>query len=262
MTLGALMRKRFFSALVGAWMKSRWSRGLIGRFVRTYGIDLREARDDNFRSFDEFFRRPLAKGARPFPQAMDGVGFPVDGRHLAFPNIREGDVFFAKGSAIDLKTLLQSEELGRNFEGGALVISRLSPVDYHRFHFPYDGIPSDTRSIDGYLYSVHPLVLRRKFDIFFQNKRFLTLLHHPNCGQIALVEVGATGVGSVRQTFRPHLPVRKGDEKGYFHFGGSTVITLFRRNCVRLCEDLVYQSRLGYETLAPCGDTMGYIVPR
>jgi phosphatidylserine decarboxylase len=241
-------------------MKSRWSRRYIQDFIHRYKIDMTETVPAHFGSFDDFFCRRLKIKARPFPSRKEWVGFPVDGRHLGFQSLREGQDFFAKGESFNLERLFRSSGHAKWFEEGTLVISRLCPLDYHRVHFPVDGIPTLTRLINGFLYSVNPLVLWRNARCFLENKRFVTFVDSPELRKIALIEVGATGVGSVEQKFVPFVPVRRGQEKGCFHWGGSTVITLFQKGRVRLAEDLLTQTQRGYELFARCGDMMAEAV--
>ena len=156
----------------------------------------------------------------------------------------------------NLRQLLKDEALAEHFRNGTCVISRLAPVDYHRFHFPCDGIPNVARLINGFLYSVSPVALKGSWRIFGENKRWLTILQSKRFGKVALIEVGACCVGSVRQTFVPESFVKKGDEKGYFLFGGSTVITLFEPDRIVLAEDLVDCTQKGLELYAHMGDLM------
>jgi phosphatidylserine decarboxylase len=109
--------------------------------------------------------------------------------------------------------------------------------------------------IRGNYSSVNPLAIRQRLSIFFENKRMRTLLHH-TFGNILMLEVGATCVGSIRQTFRFHAKHAKGAEKGYFHFGGSTVLLIFEKNKMKFSEDLIKYSRSGIETYAFMGDEM------
>ena len=138
-----------------------------------------------------------------------------------------------------------------------MLISRLCPVDYHRFHFPVAGVPAENRLINGWLYSVSPVALRRNIRYLVENKRELTLIDAPAFGTVAMLEVGATNVGSILQSFTAGRPVEKGAEKGFFAFGGSCVITLFARDRIRFDDDIVAQSAQGRETYARMGDRLG-----
>jgi phosphatidylserine decarboxylase len=141
--------------------------------------------------------------------------------------------------------------------GGAMLISRLCPVDYHRFHFPVGGTPGEASLINGWLYSVSPVALRRNIHYLIENKRELTLIQAPSFGEVALLEVGATNVGSIVQSYTFGRDVAKGDEKGLFAFGGSCVITLFQAGRIRFDADLLEQSGQHLETYAKMGDRLG-----
>ena len=138
-----------------------------------------------------------------------------------------------------------------------MLISRLCPSDYHRFHFPVSGIPGEARLIKGSLYSVSPVALRRNLKYLVQNKRYVTLMEAPEFGTVAIIEVGATNVGSVVQSYIPGRAVVKGEEKGMFAFGGSCVITLFAEGRIMFDADLVAQSLNHIETYARMGDQLG-----
>ena len=256
--LHAFFKRAWFSQLMGWWMNTRVSKKNIRPVAKKYNIDLSlfEKQPEDYRHFNDFFYRKLKPGLRPICNDPRALVFPCDGRHLGFQTIADTQQFFIKGTAFNLFQLLQSEELAKKFHQGACVISRLAPVDCHRFHFPYDGIAQSTQCINGYLYSVHPLALQQNWKILGENKRWLTLFQSISCGTIALIEIGACCIGSVRETFRPNTLVKKGDEKGYFLFGGSTVLTLFEPNCVQLANDLLENTTRGFELYAHMGDQM------
>ena len=251
--LHTLLKRRLFSAWFGRRMKRSSSRRLIGPFIEEFGLDPAEfaAPPDSFASFNEFFARRLRPAARPL--AATPAVFPCDGRHLGFPDLSAVEAVFAKGQRFDLPALLGSRALAERFAAGSLVLSRLCPVDYHRFHFPADGVPGAPRLLNGPLFSVSPLALRRNLSYLWQNKRVLTEFQTPDFGTVLLLEISATNVGSIRQTFTPHEPVRKGEEKGYFEFGGSSLITLFEPGRLTLREDLLAHSAEQVEFFAPFG---------
>ncbi|MEI6106442.1 MAG: phosphatidylserine decarboxylase, partial [Opitutae bacterium] len=150
--------------------------------------------------------------------------------------------------------------LAADFAGGSLLISRLCPVDYHRFHYPVGGTPGEPRLINGWLYSVSPIALRQNLAYLWENKRMVTLVESPVFGRVAVCEIGATMVGSILQTFLPGRAVAKGEEKGLFKFGGSCVVTLFQRGRIQLDADLVTHSAEGREVYAKMGDRLGTAV--
>jgi phosphatidylserine decarboxylase len=254
-----LARRRLFSMLYGWQMNKRVSAHKVLPFIVKYGLDVDEFAKSpfDFRTFNEFFCRGLKAEARPVATDPRTAVLPADGRHLAFQDVDTADGFYVKGTKFSLDELLGGAELGGKFAGGAMVISRLCPVDYHRFHFPVAGRPDEPRLINGWLYSVSPIALRRSVRYLAQNKRMITLIDAPGFGLVAMLEVGATNVGSIVQTFVEGREVAKGGEKGLFKFGGSCVITLFQRGKISFDADLVQQSAQCIETYARMGDRLG-----
>lgn len=257
--LHLFFKRAIFSRCIGFFMNRSNSKKRIVPFCKTYHIDLSqfEKNPEDYTSFNDFFCRKLKSGSRTINIDEHSACFPADGRHLGFQNIDTLQNFFIKGSKFNLETLLGDRVLAEYFQGGSCVISRLAPVDYHRFHFPCSGIPQECRPIKGFLKSVHPLALARSLKIFGDNKRCVTLLESDVFGKVALLEVGATCVGSIQQTYLPKQPVIAGEEKGYFAFGGSTLITLFQYKRITLAEDLLHLSQQGIELYAHMGDFMG-----
>lgn len=239
--LSIVSRISFLSRLYGALQKSRFSRRKVKPFIREFHIDSLEFVEpvEAFRSFNDFFIRKLKKEVRPFAQGQDVLIMPADARYLVFPNIAQADGFWVKGKKFSLKELLQDDALAARFKAGAMAMARLCPVDYHRFHFPCDGVPGTPRLINGPLYSVNPLALKHNIAIISQNKRMITVVESKVFGSILYIEIGATNVGSIHQTFTPGQPCAKGDEKGYFSFGGSCLVLLFEPNRIVFDSDLI-----------------------
>ena len=260
--LELLVKRGMFSRWYGWRMDKPASRARVGPFIAKYGLDAAEFADapESYGSFNEFFCRKLKPGARPVAADPAAVVFPADGRHLGFQNVAEVPGVFVKGQHFDIPALLGSAELGERYRKGTLVLSRLCPVDYHRFHFPCAGVPGEPRLINGPLYSVSPIALRRRLAYLWENKRVLTELVTPDIGTVLLIEVGATNVGSIVQTMTPGAPVAKGDEKGCFKFGGSSTITLFEPDKVTLAADLVAHSAEQRELYARMGEVMASAV--
>lgn len=259
---------RFALRLAGArpWF-SRWygwrmdrpaSRAKIAPFIRDFGVDTAEFAEapDSFRTFNEFFFRELKAGARPVDPDPRAVVFPADGRHLGFASLSAASSFFVKGQRFDLAGFLRDPGLVRQYAGGAAVFSRLCPVDYHRFHFPVAGVPTAPRLVNGWLSSVSPVALRRNLHYLWQNRRWLTAID-THAGSVLMAEIGATNVGATTYTFVPGQPVARGEEKGYFRFGGSAVLTLFEPGTVRLTNDLLAAGAESIELYARMGDRMG-----
>ena len=259
LALEALVKRPFFSRWYGWRMNRSVSRNKVLPFIRNFGLDVSEFAEppESFRTFNEFFYRRLKPGARPVDSDPNAVAFPADGRHLGFPDASQIDGVFVKGQRFDLGRLLGSANLAARYARGTLVLSRLCPVDYHRFHFPLAGRASATTLLNGPLYSVNPIALRRNLSYLWENRRTLTTLATEKFGAVLLLEIGATNVGSIVQTYRPGTTVAKGAEKGYFRFGGSSTLLLFEPDRIRLADDLVEQSRNHRELYARVGDRLG-----
>ena len=261
--LHRVAKRAWFSRWYGWRMSRSGSAARVWPFIEQYGIAEEEhvKAADAFTSFNEFFYRKLKPAARPVDTATDSVVFPADGRHLGFAKASAMEGVYVKGQRFDLGRLLGGDDLAAQFADGAAVFSRLCPVDYHRFHFSVAGVPGNARLINGPLYSVNPLALRDRLAILWENKRFITEIETEQLGRVLMLEIGATNVGSVHHTFVPTRSVEKGEEKGYFAFGGSATLTLFEPGRVQLAKDLLEHSAGQRELYAKVGDRMGTILP-
>lgn len=258
LSLHALVKRAAFSKWYGWRMDRPASRGKVLPFISQFKLDPAEFLDspESYQTFNEFFYRKLKPSARPIAPNPEAAVFPADARHLGFQTISKIEGIFVKGSVFDLAALLQDAKLAETYRDGSMVMSRLCPVDYHRFHFPTGGIAGAPTVINGPLFSVNPIALRQNINIFVENKRALTQIDSTDFGKVLMLEVGATCVGSFEYTYKPG-PVAKGQEKGYFKFGGSSTITIFEPNRIQLADDLVQKSRDGIELYARVGDVMG-----
>lgn len=257
--LRLLVRRPLFSKFYGWLMDRPSSRRRILPFIRQYGIDTSEFAEEpeSFRTFNQFFHRRLKPECRPVAGGENVAVFPADGRHWICPELSPETDFLVKGQRFDLAAFLGDGALAEQYLGGVLVMSRLCPVDYHRYHFPCAGVPDENRWINGWLYSVNPIALWRNVRYLWENKRSYCLLESPVFGKVVYAEIGATCVGGLERTYRPGKPVEKGEEKGYFRFGGSCVILIFAKNKLKPDEDLIHQSALGMETHALMGERLG-----
>lgn len=252
---GFLFNRRWPSRLAGWYADSRWSRRQIAPVIRNLGIDTGEldAPVESYATFNAFFTRRLKPGARPFALEPAEVASPADGRVLVYPQLQQTTLLPIKGKSFTVDALLGMPAAG--YAGGSLAVVRLCPADYHRFHFPCDARVIAQHRIPGRYHSVNTLVVAMGVDVFSENERQVTLLENEQLGEFALVEVGAFGVGSIVQTFTG-AEVRKGEEKGYFQYGGSTIVLLFRRERVEFCPDLVAHSAEGIETFLRAGELL------
>jgi phosphatidylserine decarboxylase len=250
--LNSVAKISFISCLYGLLQKSPLSRKKIPSFIKNYNIDSSEFQKESFSSFNDFFTRKLKKKTRPIDSNPSTIVAPADGRYLVYPKIAD---FSVKGKSFDLFTFLQDSDLAKKYSDGSMVIVRLCPVDYHRFHFPVSGFGSNPKLINGPLYSVNPVALKNNIKILSENKRVITSISS-NFGSIQYVEIGATFVGSIRQTHMFDQPFSKGDEKGYFEFGGSCIVLLFEKDQIILDQDLIENTSKGYETYIKMGQSI------
>ncbi len=252
-----LLSRPWASALYGLAQRTRRSRASIPAFVERLGIDAGEAALplEDYASLDHFFTRRLRPGARPVDPTPGVLVSPADGRALVLPCVAADGVVEVKGSRLTLTALLGDVDLARRYAGGAVVVVRLAPADYHRVHFPAAGVASAPRRLGRRLHSVHPIALAQGAPSL-ANAREVTRLDTPDLGALLVLEVGALLVGTIVQTFAPG-PVRRGQEKALFRFGGSTVVVLAEPGRLVLDDDLVAASAEGLETLVRMGTRLG-----
>ena len=254
-TLWALVKRKLVSSIYGNMMDRPSSTKKIQPFVEEFDIDMSSVQKQEFNSFNDFFTRKLKNNARPVDTNSTITVSPADGKLLAYADISNSD-FIIKGYRFDILSFLNNADLAKNYLDGTLVIIRLAPLDYHRFHFPINGRVSPITRIDGDYYSVNPLALRKIIEIFCLNKREFIIISNPLFGDVVMAEVGATMVGSIIQTYTGNF-VKKGEEKGYFKFGGSSVVLLFEKNKIRIDDDLLINTLKGYETAIKEGERIG-----
>ncbi|KAF3435181.1 hypothetical protein FNV43_RR22268 [Rhamnella rubrinervis] len=248
----------------GRQMSSLESAKDISKFVEFFKdqINLADIKHplEHFKTFNEFFVRELKPGARPIAY-MDDDSVAVcaaDCRLTAFKSVDDSLRFWIKGRKFSIQGLLGQETCSNAFIGGTLVIFRLAPQDYHRFHAPVTGTMEKFINIPGCLYTVNPIAVNSKYcNVFTENKRVVTVISTAEFGKVAFVAIGATMVGSITFSKEEGDHVKKGDELGYFSFGGSTVICVFEKDSIEIDEDLLANSARSLETLVSVGMKLG-----
>jgi phosphatidylserine decarboxylase len=192
--------------------------------------------------------------ARPFDPTPDVLVCPAEGRVTVWPETATSGTVRVKGIDAPIRELFQRDI--PEFEGGGILVVRLCPADYHRFHFPCDAeIVGGSIRIPGRLDSVHPVALARNPFVFIRNQREYTIWDS-RFGRFTMMEIGAFGVGGIVQTHCGKT-AKKMDEKGYFKFGASTVLLLFRRGEIEFDSDLVTNTANGQETRIRVGERIG-----
>lgn len=258
--LEKMVKRKVPTFLYGKFQDTPLSAKKIRKMVHKHNINLHESalQLQDFKTFNDFFTRKLKEDARPIDPCDQILSSPSDGRIFAYENIDVERVVQIKGITYKLADLLEDEKLAKMFSGGTCIVIRLSPVDYHRFHYPASGMISDFKKIKGRYYSVNPIALKEVAELYVQNKRELTVIESDFFSTYVMVEVGATFVGSIVQNQSVGSRVIKGEEKGYFKFGGSTVILFFKQGEIELDPDLIEHTKAGYETKVNMGERIAY----
>ena len=257
MALLPLAKRKFLSSWYGRLMDKKRSTNKIDGFVKGLNINMDEAEKttENYTSFNDFFYRKLKSTARPIES---GLVSPGDGKMLAFKKTTDIHHFFVKGREFTLSEFLGDTKIAERYKNSSLVILRLAPNDYHRFHFPYNGTPSEVTKIKGHYFSVSPYALASNFTkVFCENKREFCTFNTKDKGEMIIAPVGATMVGSIIETYIPNKNVTKGDEMGYFAFGGSTIVLLIDSDKFTIDEDILQNTQNKMETFVKMGEKIG-----
>ncbi len=260
--LWAIFKRKFFSALTGIWADSSISKNAAKKFISNHNIPISDyvKRPEEFKNFNDFFTREIKSEVRPLSAGANDVSFPADARNLAIQNITASDTFFAKNQKFNLTTFLWDMELAKRFENGSMLISRLCPLDYHRFHYPVSGKLVARKNIGGFLYSVSPIALSQNLNYINENKRVLNLIELNNGKLCAVVQIGATNVGSIINFDKVGAEVVRGTQMGMFKFGGSCVITIFEQDTVKFNDELIKLSKEPIEYLSQVNSKAGELI--
>jgi phosphatidylserine decarboxylase len=254
----AIFSRRLFNRLLGRYWDSRFSRRLIRPFIARYGISMDEYAipAEGFPSFNSFFSRKFRVGARPFAHEGKILCSPVEGKLLAREGVTPELTISIKGTPLSVAEVFRRPL--EEYRDGTLLIFRLYLADYHRFHFCDAGVAGPPTKIPGRYYSVSPMgFLSKPHKFHSRNHRHVTILSSDHFGEVLISEVGGFCVGSIVQTHTPGSRVKRGEEKGYFAFGGSTVILLFRLGTVCIDSDILDRSRREVETRVLLGTPIG-----
>ncbi len=242
------------SRAAGWFLSTRLSKVFIKPFIKSNHIDMSQFEEGPFRSYNEFFSRKIRPGARPMCMEPDALIAPCDSKLTALP-ITEASVFTLKHTPYTVESLLRSPELAGKYQGGYALIFRLTVDDYHRYCYISDGRKEDNVRIPGVLHTVNPIA-NDYFPIYKENAREYSLLHTESFGDVLMMEVGALLVGRIVNHHQA-ASVRRGQEKGYFQFGGSTVILLLEKDAAVIDPDILANTREGLETVVRMGERIG-----
>lgn len=248
------MRSRPISKLCGAYLNSRFSKPMIKRFVRKNNINLSEYLNTDFKCFNDCFTREIDPKYRPFAMDPTALVSPCDGLLSAY-RINEGSVFPIKQSNFSVDSLLDSHEDAIEYHDGICLVFRLCVNNYHRYCYFDNGVKGENYNIKGKLNTVRPIALER-YPVFVQNTREYTVMETENFGKVIQVEVGAVLVGKICN-HHGASSFKRGEEKGLFQYGGSTVILLFKNGNANLPQSFFDLTDQGKEIPVRMGQIIG-----
>lgn len=260
--VGGVFTNKYFSKVYGAFQDLPQSHKKVRPFIEKFNINMDEyepgskpAADprDSYKTFNEFFIRRFKMGKRSFVSEPHLMPAFAEARYVGFESINEKDSYPVKGQFLKAKDLVANDQVAKIFENGPLLIARLCPVDYHRYHYPDNGRVLDNFRVPGAYDSVNPFALRFKNQIFIKNERHVSILQTENFGRLAYIEVGAICVGKIIQSHPWKKPFFRGEEKGYFLFGGSTVVLLGEKGAWKPSHDILSNTSKGIETYLHLG---------
>ena len=250
-----LLTRPFISKIVGKYMDSRFSVGKISSFLKKNDIDMKEYEDKQYSSFNDFFTRKIRPEYRPFDMSDAAFVSPCDAFVSVYP-ITPDSTYVIKETPYSVESLLRDKELAEKFVGGSALVFRLCVHHYHRYYYFDSGRQEPSVKIPGVLHTVQPIALERH-DYFKENSRSYNLLHTSHFGDAVMCEVGALMVGRITNADDGEFLFEKGREKGYFEFGGSTVVVLVEKDRVTFDDELVRNTQNGLETEVKCGEKIG-----
>lgn len=260
-TLGRFLLKPFlhpaFSKIGGKILDSRLSSLAIAPFIRKNHINMRDYEKRQYRSYNDFFTRKILPGARKIDDTPEHLISPCDCRLSVYP-IDEKCRVKIKHTPYTVKELIKNGSLAEHYQGGYLWLFRLCVDDYHRYIYVDEGVESKRIRIPGVLHTVNPAA-NDVYPIYKENTREYSLLRSKHFGQILTMEVGALLVGKIINHPRSSQILR-GQEKGHFAFGGSTIVFLTEQGRVIPDPDLILHSNKGIETRIRMGEKVGQAI--
>ena len=243
------------SDICGKFLSTRFSRRIIPSFVKKNHIDLSIYEKQEFDSYNAFFTRKIKAEQRPINEQKNVLISPSDGKVTAYPITQKGR-FWIKHTQYTAAQLLKDERLAEHYMGGWIYVIRLTVDDYHRYCYVADGRKSRQRKIRGVLHTVNP-VANDYYPIYKMNSREYCILKTKELGTILLMEVGALMVGKINNHEEDSAQVKRGNEKGMFEFGGSTIVVMTEPGMTKPDKDIIQNTKVQAETLIKMGEPIG-----
>lgn len=226
------------------YISSKFSKRKIKKFIRNNNINMDDYEEKDYTSFNDFFIREIKSGKRKIEDNLIAV---CDSK-LSVYKIDESSKFNIKNSIYTVEELI-----GEDREYKYALIFRLCVDDYHHYVFPDNGKVISTKHINGVLHTVQPIA-QKKYKVFHENSRDITFLKCDTLGDVCYIEVGALMIGKIVNENKTEF--KKGEEKGHFEFGGSTVIMLIDKD-IKLNEKIIENSKNDIETIVKMGQCIG-----
>ncbi len=243
-----------FSKFVGFLLDTRLSKPLIIPFKLISHINMKEYERKHYKSFNDFFTRQIKPGKRPIDKKRSHLISPCDGRISAY-KIEEDLMIPIKGTTYTLESILRNKALADEFGGGICVVIRLSVDNYHRYCYVDSGKKGKNVFVKGVLHTVNPIAFKY-FNIFKENCREYTVIDTENFGKVIQMEVGALLVGRITN-YHGKKKVKRGDEKGKFEYGGSTVVLFLKNDKLKLFDKFWINTANNIETPVKMGEAIG-----
>lgn len=245
----------FVSKVGGLFLSSPLSKVMINPFIKKNDIDMSQYEETEYKSYNQFFTRKIKDGARPLCENENVLLSPSDGKVSCY-KLDDGAVFEIKKGKYSCESLLRDKILAEEFKGGYAFVIRLTVDDYHRYSYACDGNKGKNRRVRGVLHTVNPVAFSY-CEVFKENSREYCVIESEKFGKIIQLEVGATMVGKIKNNHRGKRFVKKGEEKGRFEFGGSTIVVLVKKGAVRVPAVLLSRTAQGAETIIKQGMELG-----
>lgn len=247
-----LITKPIFSKQMGLLTNSKISKLYIKKFIKKNNIKLSDYKQKKYTSFNDFFTRKVNKSKRNQKSTANQLISPCDSK-LTVYKIDDKLTINVKNSKYTIQNLIK-DEVDKRFKGGLCLVFRLCVEDYHRYHAFDNYEVLKTKKIKGLLHTVNPISYEN-YRVFTENQREVSLLQTENFKKVYQIEVGALNVGKIHNN--PKTKYKRYDERGYFSFGGSTIILLFQKDAITIDEDIIKHSQDKIETKIEYGDIIG-----
>ena len=245
----------FVSKVVGWFMDTKLSCVMIKKFIKSNNIDMSEYEDKKYTSFNDFFTRKVKKEKRVFDDNKNSLSSPCDS-YVTHYKITDDLLFNVKNSLYSISSILNDDLLAKKYANGDLIIFRLTPSNYHRYHYFDDGKMLYNKKIKGKFHTVNPIVYD-KYEVFKENTREYNVLKTKRFGKVVYMQVGALLVGKINNYNKKSFKMK--EEAGYFSYGGSTCILIFEKDTIKINRNILNKSKKNIEVNVKYGEKIGEI---